>query len=178
MKHYLFDLDGTIIRSYMERSDKDFHAVELLPGVLEAWKHLRWDTGNNMAIVSNQGGVAFGYNSESDVIEKFKAVARALGYGHIEVHSGTGEPMQDWSGSRHTEGVLTFYVCYADARSSDPCYNDPARVARRKPSPAMIYEAMEMGEGEPVFIGDRPEDEQAARAAGVDFVWAQEFFRG
>ena len=27
-----------------------------------------------------------------------------------------------------------------------------------------------------LFVGDRPEDEQAARAAKTDFMWADQFF--
>ena len=28
-----------------------------------------------------------------------------------------------------------------------------------------------------LYVGDRPEDEQAAKAAGVDFMWADEWRR-
>jgi len=28
-----------------------------------------------------------------------------------------------------------------------------------------------------LFVGDWPEDEQAAQAAGTDFLWAEEFFK-
>lgn len=178
MRRYLFDLDGTIIKKFMDLPDRDFTAVELLPGVLETWRCLRYETGNNLGIISNQGGVAFGYQTEADVIRKFARVARALGYGHIEVHYGAGEPLETFSEGRGGEGVLAFWVCYADARSPDPRYNDPAQVARRKPSGAMIREAIAWdNDGDPLFVGDRSEDEAAARNAGVPFRWAEEFFR-
>lgn len=108
---YLFDLDGTLIASYMDRADKNFAAVELLPGVAETWKHLRWETGNNMAIVTNQAGAAFGYNSEADVIAKFAEVAAQLGYDHIWVYDGSSEPIEAESARPSGAGVLTFYVC-------------------------------------------------------------------
>jgi D-glycero-D-manno-heptose 1,7-bisphosphate phosphatase len=50
---------------------------------------------------------------------------------------------------------------------------------RRKPGPGMLREAMSDFEADPdetLYVGDRPEDEQAAKNAGVDFVWASEFF--
>src|SRR6476469_321121 len=100
--HYAFDLDGTLIRSYMDRPDKDFAAVELLPGVIEKWKYLRWSTGNNLSIVTNQGSVAFGYNTEADVRHKLCAVGAALGYGWIELHDGCAEPLELDTGAKHT----------------------------------------------------------------------------
>jgi D-glycero-D-manno-heptose 1,7-bisphosphate phosphatase len=173
---YLFDLDGTIVAPYMDRSDREFDAVELLPGVAERWKYLRWNTGDNLAIVSNQGGVAFGYQSEQQVTEKFRKVAVALGYDWIEVWSGGDTPLEMDSGATHAPGVLTFFVCYHDTRGQAP-YNDPIQAARRKPSGAMIREAIATDPSDDVlFIGDRPEDEAAARDAGVDFQWAKDFF--
>jgi HAD superfamily hydrolase (TIGR01662 family) len=50
---------------------------------------------------------------------------------------------------------------------------------RRKPSPAMLIEAMQWFGVEPeevVMVGDWETDRQAAEAAGVEFVWAEEFF--
>lgn len=52
-------------------------------------------------------------------------------------------------------------------------------TARRKPSPAMLLEAMALAgasRGETLFIGDQVADEQAANAAGVAFCYACEFF--
>jgi D-glycero-D-manno-heptose 1,7-bisphosphate phosphatase len=172
---HLFDLDGTLIRSYMDRPDKDFHAVELLPGVAEKWATLREQTGNNLAIITNQAGVAFGYVSEGDVQRKLCAVGAALGYGWIELHDGSDEPQTLDTNARHASGVLRIYVCYGDIRSKDARYQD---ASRRKPSGTMIREAARI-EGYTNYIlmvGDRPEDEQAARAAGVAFAWAKDFF--
>lgn len=53
--------------------------------------------------------------------------------------------------------------------------NDP----RRKPNPGMLLEGMKhvgVEASETLFVGDRDEDEQAAKNAGVDFVWAKDFF--
>lgn len=172
---HLFDLDGTLIRSYMDRPDKDFDAVELLPGVAERWARLRANTGNNLAIITNQAGVAFGYQTEAQVEQKLATVGAALGYGWVELHDGSDEPRSIVAGGKHVAGVLHIHVCYNDARSSDPRYQD---ASRRKPSGAMLREAFEI-DGHThaaLMVGDRPEDEQAAREAGVAFRWADQYF--
>lgn len=182
MNRYLFDLDSTLIVGYMDRPDKDFAPVELLPGVAETWKRLRWETGNNLAIVTNQAGVAFGFISEEDVVLKLRHVASALGYAWIEVHYGADSPLEmesaDWI---DREGVLVFHVCYTHPKATVERYQEDNLVSdRRKPSPLMIQEAVESRggwESTPIFIGDSPEDEKAARNAGVAFQWSQEFFR-
>jgi D-glycero-D-manno-heptose 1,7-bisphosphate phosphatase len=70
-------------------------------------------------------------------------------------------------------------VCYAHATAILLRYRDPIEVARRKPSGAMIRELaalypQQAAQGV-VYVGDRPEDEAAARDAGVTFVWARDF---
>lgn len=53
----------------------------------------------------------------------------------------------------------------------------------RKPEPGMLHLAMVNHTGgsrfaEVLFVGDRDEDQGAAQAAGVEFMWANEFFNG
>ncbi len=67
------------------------------------------------------------------------------------------------------------------------CYNHPKAKLnrykrddpRRKPQGGMLRELAEAA-GIPLarvlYIGDRPEDKQAAADAGVRFVWAGDFF--
>lgn len=167
---YLFDLDGTLISSYMDNPDRDYHSLVMLvggepagvtwqplPGRGRRIRELR-DAGHIVGVVSNQAGVAFGLISERDWEVKIADVCHRL--------------RLDWQ---------AVFVCFADARSRDPRYNDPAQVARRKPSGAMIREAMQRYAYSPadtLFVGDRPEDEQAARDAGVAFQWAEDYFNG
>ena len=50
---------------------------------------------------------------------------------------------------------------------------------RRKPRPAMLLELMRKFSCTPeetIFVGDQTTDEEAARAAGVRFVWSDQFF--
>jgi D-glycero-D-manno-heptose 1,7-bisphosphate phosphatase len=175
---YLFDLDGTLISSYMDNPDRNFHTWHPLPGREHTIARLR-HLGHDVALVSNQAGVAFGLTTEQDVIKKFGRVAMVFGFASIWIHDG-GEPMHaGWDAP-----ALDCFVCYNDARSKNMQYQD---ARRRKPSGSMIREAMAVvglsdddtdDRGKVIYVGDRAEDEAAARDAGVRFVWAEEFFDG
>lgn len=152
---YLFDLDVTLISGYLDNPDKDYHTWQPLPGRGKKIAELR-GAGHIVGIVTNQGGVAWGFVAEQDWETKIADVCHRL--------------RLDWQ---------AVYVCFADARGKAP-YNDPAACARRKPSGAMIREAVRdyaahAAEGV-LFVGDRPEDEAAARDTGVAFQWADDFF--
>ena len=154
---YLFDLDGTLISGYMDNPDRAYHTWQLLPGRVARLAQII-AAGHTVGIVSNQGGVAFGMISEADWQQKIAVVCQQLDIAADSV-----------------------FVCFADARSRDARYNDPRQVARRKPSGAMICEAMAaygVRAADTHFIGDRPEDAAAAHDAGVRFAWAENFFKG
>lgn len=175
---YLFDLDGTLISSYMDNPDRNFNAWQLLPGRQETIARLL-HLGHDVAIVSNQAGVAFGLIVEQDVVRKLGRVAMALGFASIWLFDGG----QNWRAGWDMP-ALNCFVCYNDTRSKDRQYQD---ASRRKPSGAMIREAMSAAglsdadaddRGEVLYVGDRPEDQAAARDAGVRFSWAERFFNG
>jgi D-glycero-D-manno-heptose 1,7-bisphosphate phosphatase len=153
---HIFDLDGTLIESYMNPK-RPFKRVAALPGRVDVLATLR-QHGHTIAIATNQGGVAFGYNTEAEVQDKLMRARAALGL-----------PPDTFVA-----------VCYSDPRSSNPAYNQPMDCARRKPSGAMLREAMAAHpaaahEGV-LYVGDRPEDAQAAQNTGVPFQWEYEFF--
>src|SRR5437763_15493223 len=128
---FLFDLDGTLISSYMDEPNRDFHTWRVLPGRAAYLRHIL-ARGHKIGVITNQGAVAFGYVSEDAARSKISAAIAAL-----ELPADT-----------------PVYVCFADARSRDPRYNDPAQAARRKPCGAMIVEAMvsaSVGADETVF---------------------------
>lgn len=171
----MFDLDGTLITSYMDRPDKAFAPVELLPGVAETWAHLRSESGGNLAIITNQAGVAYGFQTKDATRAKLAAVGAALGYGCVELHEGD-DTVTLGTGARGAPGVLDIFVCY---EKSGP---------RRKPEAGMLHESMARAAYDAdetpnytqyvLYVGDRPEDQQAAANAGVPFQWAADFFGG
>jgi D-glycero-D-manno-heptose 1,7-bisphosphate phosphatase len=152
-KLIIFDADGTLCTT---RSGATFRKTaddwKLLPGVEQ--KIIELDKqGVKLAIATNQGGVAFGYMQPGDIRRELRALAEWL---HIP------------------------YVAM--------CFSHPAATVmqfledspRRKPGPEMLNEIIKSsGESkqDTLMVGDRPEDEQAARAAGVSFMWAEDFFR-
>src|SRR3954463_8827137 len=77
---YLFDVDGTLIRSFMREGARDhYDAIEVLPGAREKLDELR-AAGNDVALVTNQGGIAFGYQTSEQINRKIYGVLAELGF--------------------------------------------------------------------------------------------------
>lgn len=155
-KLYIFDVDGTLVETKtggpFRQSADDWR---FLPGVIEKCKSLT-EQGATLGLATNQNGVAFSWSkfTEQEIAAELSKTALAIGAIHIA-------------------------VCYNG--SSEKCLpqyfheNDP----RRKPNPGMLLEIMEAAQVDragTLYIGDRPEDEQAARNAGIAFMWAKDFF--
>lgn len=156
MNLYIFDLDDTLIEGYL-KPKQPYERVEPLPGRESLLTELQ-NRGHIIAIVTNQGGVAFGYNSEDQAHSKIYDALFKLGL-----------PLS-------TE----YAICFSDPRSQDERYNQPEDCARRKPSGIMIKEIMakypHIDQSNVAYVGDLPSDEQAAADAGVEFAWAKDFF--
>lgn len=80
---YIFDKDGTICQS--KSGQKFINTIddqELIPGVLEKCRQLT-NKGHELAIASNQGGVAFGilsYDEAHDIVEHAADLIEATGF--------------------------------------------------------------------------------------------------
>jgi D-glycero-D-manno-heptose 1,7-bisphosphate phosphatase len=157
------DLDGTVRKGEDElgRFVNGPDDVEVFPEAVERMR--RWKQGGGrIAAVSNQGGVALG-------IVSFELVSAAM----METQ-------------RQCDGLLDvvqFCIHHPDAP-----HPEMARCWCRKPSAGAVVEAAHglcerfPGEFYPPymgrFVGDRPEDEQCARSAGLDFEWAKDWRAG
>ena len=152
MTLYIFDKDGTICQS--KTGKKFINSIddqELIPGVADKIEELYRAGDHFVAVASNQGGVAFGFMSEDDARKIVKHAA-------------------------HLIGSLRFRVCPHHPNGINEYATD---CQCRKPGPQMLIDLMLSLGYTPkntVFVGDRLEDQQAARNAGVAFVWADEFF--
>lgn len=150
-KLVIFDADGTLRRCTIEGQpcpNKDGE-WELMPGVKE--KIAALPERMHFAIVSNQGGVGLGLMTGEAAYSLLEAL----------VDVAFWEVRKD---------IAWLFAC--THAPNDGC-------ACRKPSPLMLYKAMESAHCKPaetLYVGDMSSDREAAERAGVDFMWAHDFF--
>lgn len=154
------DLDGTVRQGKDDALGRFVNGpddVIVFPEAVELMR--RWKAGGGRCVgVSNQGGVALGIISA-------KNVAAAM----LETH-------------HQAKGLFDKIVwCQHHPDAANPEW---ARCWCRKPSPGLIIEAaIDLGhhyrEMYPPYmglmVGDRDEDRECARIAGLDFQWAAEW---
>jgi histidinol-phosphate phosphatase family protein len=149
----MLDRDGTLNRGLGNRPPNSPQEIELLPGVgsrLREYAALGW----RLVIITNQGGVAFGYQTELQARATHQALLDAL---PVAVDGS-------YLCFHHPEGTIPRYAVAC------PC---------RKPDPGAILKALADYQARPedcLFVGDQDSDRQAAEAAGVPFRWAWRFF--
>lgn len=153
------DLDGTVRHGKDElgRFVNGPEDVVIFPEAIEMMR--RWKiAGGRIIAVSNQGGIALG-------IVSYQRVADAM--------------MTTYQETERLIDKIAF--CVHHPQADDP---EMARCWCRKPSPGLLIEgaidlAARYGEYYPphmgLMVGDRPEDEECARLAGLDFQWAADW---
>jgi len=153
---YIFDMDGTLrITKTGRPCPNDPTDQVLLPGVKDRLSSLK-NNGDSIFACSNQGGVSCGYMS-ANMAWMIAAETNVLLGGVLE------------------DIEMCFY--YPDAIYSDR-YKDFA-----KPKPEMVYMLLDNVDGDieenkkqTVFVGNEFVDQECAKNASVNFVWAHEFF--
>lgn len=154
------DLDGTVREGKDDALGRFVNGpedVKVFPEAVELMRH--WKArGGRIIGVSNQGGVALG-------IVSYHRVAAAM----RKTHEDTGRLFDK----------IAFCVHHPSAQNPEM-----ARCWCRKPSPGLVIEsALELARQHNEFyppymglmVGDRPEDQECARLAGLDFQWAAEW---
>lgn len=159
----LLDLDGTIrepasgARFISEPSDQ-----RLIEGALLQLRRYKGD-GWTMVGITNQGGVASGHKTMGDAIE------------------------EQWLTLMACRGLLSeIYFCPEYDGSECICVDGEQRLnyrrfsrtnqSFRKPGAGMLELAMELNSfsrEKTMMVGDRSEDEESAKNAGVAFQWAK-----
>jgi D-glycero-D-manno-heptose 1,7-bisphosphate phosphatase len=158
------DIDGTVRQGKDDPLGRFVNGpddVVVFPGAVERmrmWKQ----GGGRIAGVSNQGGIALGIISEEKVAAAMMETQRQC-HGLFDLIS----------------------FCHHHPNAQHP---EMARCWCRKPSAGAVVEAAHgltarfPGEIYPpymgLFVGDRPEDEQCAKSAGLDFQWAKDWRAG
>ncbi len=146
------DRDDTLNRTLDGRPPNRPADVRLCSGIGPVLRHYAAQ-GWRLIVVTNQGGVAFGYMTEAQALDVHQAVLRAL-------------PVR----------VDASYLCPHHPRGTLPRY--AVDCPYRKPGAAAIEDALARYSARPadcLFVGDLDTDRQAAEAAGVPFVWADQF---
>lgn len=160
---YMFDIDGTLIRSFLREAalDADYDDVEVLPRRLGHLFTLAQQRGTRFALITNQAGVAMGYQTPQQVWEKMGRIVAAFeGFYSVpfSIHVCMHHPkakLEEWQ--------------------MDPC-------PRRKPEAGMIREAIGVHQmaglsvENILFVGDMDSDRAAAENAAVGYQDADVFF--
>ncbi len=168
MKLAIFDKDGTLTTP---KSGEKFvqHPEDqmLLPGVAEGISAMAAD-GWAMAIASNQGGVAAGHKTLDEAIAEMQYAMQL---------TGIREAMIAHSYEPHYGEAINF-LWAEDSNEIGWDIQTHKNMRFRKPDCGMIqslryfrYDVVT----ETLFVGDRPEDQQAAANANVEFQWADEW---
>jgi D-glycero-D-manno-heptose 1,7-bisphosphate phosphatase len=151
------DLDGTVREGKDDALARFVNGPEdvvIFPAAVEMMR--RWKQGGGRIVgVSNQGGIALG-------IVSYDKVAAAM----LETQ-------------KQAQGLFD-KICFC-CHHPNADHPEMARCWCRKPSPGLIIEAsldlaQRHGEFYPPYmglmVGDRSEDKECARLAGLDFQWA------
>ena len=154
------DIDGTVREGKDDPLGRFVNGpadVRVFPQAIEMMR--RWKAGGGRIIgVSNQGGIALGIVHEQDVAEAM-----------IETQRQTGGLFDKIAWCRHHPGAQ---------------HPEMARCWCRKPKAGLLIEAsldLASAHGEiyppymGLMVGDRPEDQACAEAAGLDFQWAADW---
>lgn len=174
MKLLILDKDETLItpksgHKFAQHSEDQ----ELIPGAKEAIDSYR-SQGWDLAIASNQGGVALGYKSMSEASEEIIYLMQQTG-----IDKAMFAPSYELSGIGEAEFIRQRYGRYYRETITN------FQQLFRKPNPGMINflaanlygSTLWRGDLSVLYVGDRPEDQQAARAAKVDFLWASDWIK-
>lgn len=170
MKLLLIDLDGTVRQpksgaKFISQPDDQ----ELIFGVEEAIAlYSDW----TIVGITNQGGVAAGHKSLDDAIQEQKIT--------IDL---TNKIINEIYLCPDFEGLHCIHCGYRGDTGDWGCMemNPISREELggfRKPDPGMLNLAIDNTVRKPreiLYVGDREEDQLAAQAAGVQFMWADQW---
>lgn len=166
MKLLLLDKDGTLTKATTgEFVDAPWHQEPACLSVLTTLSRYR-SQGWMMAICSNQGGIEKGHKSLERAFLEFRFC--------LELFPMIREAYfcPDFAG-------IECWRVWDDCKEPHRiCYKYPHFASGfRKPSPGMLQLAIDVhSPDEVMYVGDRPEDEGAAGAAGISFMWAEEWW--
>lgn len=156
----ILDKDGTLVKSISGSKYPGFKDQRLIYGVKERiLRHV--ETGDILAIASNQGGISKGHKSLDEAIAEFQEVFQLIPQIKVACFCPDSQGQilhQLWSDSRFDTLNLE---------------NFPNFRPFRKPEPGMLEYLMFLFQerySQVLFVGDMKSDEQAAIAANVNYL--------
>lgn len=175
----LFDLDGTLVESF---------TTKVLPGVKEILQTIR-ERGISIGICTNQAGPAWRYATGQEkyptsdrVARNILAIAHELELTDVPWFIAIGDERLLKLEGEKANGSDAINQVHLDLQKALrysrelPNVQISDSLAWRKPQPGMIQSAMEIFQVTKktvvVYAGDMTTDEQAAKNAGVHFVYA------
>lgn len=181
MSLFVFDLDDTIIVSFMRRGRagdetpaQRYAKVELLPGRRDALAR-QLKAGDQVAFATNQGGMAMGYQTIDDVERKMCRVLDVLGFGRPLSYPLSKAPCIRYD----TRSGVRLYVAPGHPNARVAGLDTAQHIFMRKPGPGMLLKAMVdygCAPAQTTFVGDMDSDRDAAYRAGCAFSFAADFF--
>lgn len=170
-KLLMLDLDGTVrqCKSHPGGFITSPNDQEFIPGAQDAMAaHKDW----KIVGVSNQMGCMLGYKTLTDCIrEQEYTLVHCPQMIEILFCPDAGDTCIQILRSKQWEDYFKPYESALDI------YKD-LRGQYRKPRPGMLLRLLRDYDANPkdcLMVGDRPEDKKAAEAAGVPFVWAEDW---
>ncbi|MBU7583090.1 MAG: HAD hydrolase-like protein [Nostoc sp. TH1S01] len=166
----LFDIDGTLTGILTgETFKKNPYDVIVLPGVEAGLKYYFHQVPGWLMIgISNQGGIDKGHKSIEDTIVEMKNTLELLPWLSAIYFCPDLQGLNCWKVTNDSVVKMT--------NQSVKGKNFSKKNKYRKPGAGMIFQAsLDFGIdlAQSYMIGDRPEDEQAALAARVQFISAE-----
>lgn len=170
-KLLLLDCDGTIRRS---KSGATFinepHDQEAIPEAESAIAHY-YRQGWTIIGITNQGGVAAGHKSLEDATTEQKYTLQICPWLDAIIFC------PDYEGKERCDVFKT--TSFLPSIKDMAELHNSLKGTYRKPGAGMLLWTMEwlgIDKADCLYVGDRPEDEQAAANAGVKFLWNTEWY--
>lgn len=163
----ILDKDGTIVKSISGSKYPGFQDQRLIFGVKERILH-HVEAGDILAIASNQGGISKGHKSLDEAIAEFLEVFQLI------------PPIKVACFCPDYEGQI-LHQLWPDGRFDTlNLENFPNFRPFRKPEAGMLEYLMFLFQerySQVLFVGDMNSDEQAAVAAGVNYLDVKEWLQ-
>lgn len=172
----IFDADGTLrqCREHQGPCHNQDGQWEIIPGTKHVLDQYDW-TQIGLGIATNQAPIAYGHTTADRVELELNKMLAALFQGwpltpdRPRATFRDGDTMMVRRRRMPERGPVYRYAPHRSDASS----------AERKPSPWMILDLVRAYGArcdQTLYVGDSPEDQISAARAGVQFLWAWQFF--